>query len=61
MKIKITYLPGEEDQARLIVDAVGGLLRGQGGKVKERCQSPPYRHIYISSKRPDNRDFPEIS
>lgn len=53
MKVKITYLPGEEKWAFFVANCAGRVLRDRGAKVKERCDHPPYRHIYISSKPPE--------
>ena len=51
MKIKITYLPGEEKRAYLLAQLATNVL--PKSKVKERQEHPPYRHIYISSKPPE--------
>lgn len=51
MKVKITYLPGEEKRAYLLARIAASVL--PKSKVKERQEHPPYRHIYISSKPPE--------
>ena len=53
MKIKITYQPGEEELAYCITSFANGLLRDLAVKVKETCEHPLYRHVYISSKPPE--------
>ena len=56
MKIKITYLPGEEKWAYMFGNlAIAALRKATGNppRVKERQEHPPYRHIYISSKPPE--------
>lgn len=53
MKIKMTYQPGEEELAYCITSFANGLLRGLAVKVKETCEHPLYRHVYISSKPPE--------
>lgn len=54
MKIKFSYQPGEEKWAYLLASFVRGALSKSGAapRVKERCEHPPYRHIYITSKPP---------
>lgn len=59
LKIKITYLPSEEKGAWVIGNFVALMLRKMtrnNPKIKEREEHPPYRHIYISSKPPADRE-----
>ena len=50
MKVKITYLPGEEKRAYLLARIAASVL--PKSKVKERQEHPPHRHIYISTRPP---------
>ena len=50
MKVKITYLAGEEKQARTLVEFARGFLNGP--RVRTSDKHPPYRHIYISTTPP---------
>ena len=54
MKIKLSYLPEEELQA----DADLAVLKNRhpAAKVQRSDRHPPYRHIYLSTARPPNRE-----
>lgn len=54
MKIKFSYQPSEAKRVYLLVSFIKGFLGNSGAapRVKERCEHPPYRHIYITSKPP---------
>lgn len=53
MKIKFTYLPEEEPQAAAGVAALRRLHPGI--MVRESDRHPPFRHIYLATKKPGNR------
>ena len=46
MKVKVTYEPGEEKEAGVLTECAKAIL--PGAKIKESCQHPPFRHIYIA-------------
>lgn len=50
MKVTITYLPNEEGKAKLAKTIVSELCGGM--RVKERDTNPPFKSIYLSTKRP---------
>lgn len=52
MKIKIAYLPEEENLAHRVVQVLRCVM--DDPKVKERCQHPPFHHIYLTSKSKSN-------
>ena len=52
MKIKITYLPAEDQEAADIQAAI--LRRFPGAKIHESEAHPPFKHIYLSTKKPGN-------
>lgn len=52
MKVKITYLPGEEQVAEVLQNCAKVLLKQV--KVNRSDRHAPYKHIYISTeKQPD--------
>ena len=52
MKLKITYRPGEERKARLILSFVKGLC--PGAKLRESDAQPPYKVAYLTDKNTEN-------
>ena len=52
MKITIAYLPEEERKANLMKSIALGII--PGAKVKESDRHAPFKHIYLSSKKPEN-------
>lgn len=56
MKIKITYLPGEEEAASNIKTFAFHRLGADnaGVRVRESENNPPFKHIYLSTKKPGN-------
>ena len=48
MKVKITYLPEEEDAA--VADLAALQLRHPDAKVHRSDRHPPYKHIYLTAK-----------
>ena len=52
MKIKISYAPDEEWEARLIQKFVNGLIHGT--KVHKSENNPPYTQLYMTTRRPAN-------
>lgn len=59
MKITITYQPGEDQQARSILDQI----RHQLGKVKIKHSDrhKPYLHIYIAKEPPTGTNLEKDS
>ena len=53
MKITIAYLPEEERKAKLFQAVALGII--PGAKVKESDRHAPFKHIYLTSKKPENR------
>ncbi|USF26950.1 hypothetical protein N510_001883 [Firmicutes bacterium ASF500] len=51
MKITIAYLPEEFREADLIHRFAQGLL--DGAKVRKSDRHPPYKHIYLTAKKPE--------
>lgn len=52
MKVTIAYLPGEERKAGIIEAFIKGLI--PGAKVHESDRHAPFKHIYLTSKKPEN-------
>lgn len=50
MKITIAYLPAEEAEAT--ADLAGLLLRHPGAKVRKSDRHPPFKHIYVTNRKP---------
>lgn len=53
LKIAIAYLPGEEQKAAAIESFIKEL--SPGVKVRKSDRHAPYMHIYLSTKKPENR------
>lgn len=53
MKITIAYLPEEEQEVDNLKRLLSGILGG--AKVKESDRHAPYKHIYMTSKKPETR------
>ena len=51
MKITITYLPEEEREAHIIHIFSQSLLGNV--KVRKSDRHPPFKHIYLTTKRPE--------
>ena len=52
MKVKITYLPGEEQVAEVLQNCAKVLLKPVKVNISDR--HAPYKHIYIATeKQPD--------
>lgn len=49
MKVKIAYLPGEEQEAEALHNCAKELLKPV--KVNRSDRHAPYRHIYIATKK----------
>lgn len=49
MKVKITYLPGEEREAETLHNCAKELLKPV--KVQRSDRHPPYKHIYIATEK----------
>ena len=52
MKIIVAYLPEEEREANGIRWFVYGMCPGT--KVRKSDRHPPFKHIYLTTKRPEN-------
>lgn len=52
MKVKITYLPGEEREAETLHNCAKELLKPV--KVQRSDRHPPYKHIYIATEKQPN-------
>ena len=48
MKVKITYLPGEEREAETLHNCAKAMLKPV--KVSRSDRHPPYKHIYIATE-----------
>ena len=59
MKITIAYLPAEDQEAADIQAAI--LRRFPGAKILKSEAHPPYKHTYLTTKKPGKtecaRDF----
>ena len=53
MKLTIAYLPEEQEEAAACVAALRQLQPGI--MVRESDRHPPFRHIYLTTKKPGNR------
>lgn len=51
MKVKITYLPGEEREVEILHRFTKALLNPV--KVQRSDRHPPYKHIYIATEKPE--------
>jgi len=51
MKIKISYKPEEEKEAAASVVALLRVL--QGAKVRESDRHAPFKHTYITTRKPE--------
>lgn len=52
MKIKLSYLPEDEAEAVATVAAIRQLHPGV--KIRKSEANPPYKHIYLTTKKPAN-------
>lgn len=57
MKIKISYKSGEEKEAAASVVALLRVLRG--AKVRESDRHAPFKHTYITTRKPETEDGPK--
>lgn len=51
MKIQLSYLPGEDLAARTVEEWCRGTFPGV--KVRESDRHPPFKHIYMTTKKPE--------
>lgn len=56
MKITISFLPSEYRPATTIKAFLTSFL--PGAKIRESEKHPPYKQIYITTKRPADTDTP---
>ena len=52
MKITIAYLPAEEEKAMRLMDLV--CAECKNAKINKSALHPPFKHIYLSTKKPEN-------
>ena len=52
MKVKISYLPEEEQEAA--ADLAALISQHPGAKVRKSDTHPPFKHIYLTTKIPGN-------
>lgn len=57
MKITIAYLPGEERDINIIREFASSLL--QPVKVHESDRHAPFKHIYLTTKKPETPCAPK--
>lgn len=55
MKITISYLPEEQQKAHNLLLFIQSLLAGCVDKVRESDRNPPYKHIYVTTRKPKTR------
>ena len=53
MKITISYIEDEQKEAATIVAVLRRLQPGV--KVRESDRHPPFKHTYLTTKKPGNR------
>lgn len=52
MKITLAYLPGEDQE---VADIQASILRQfPGAKIRKSEAHPPFKHIYVTTKKPAN-------
>lgn len=51
MKIKLSFLPAERERVSEAVKALERVLAGDGPRISRSDRHPPYRHIYIVTKK----------
>lgn len=52
MKITIAYLPAEEQEASADLAALHS--RHPGARVRKSDARPPFKHVYVTTKKPAN-------
>lgn len=52
MKITISYIPAEQKAATADLEVL--LQRHPGARVHKSDTRPPYKHIYLTTKKPQN-------
>lgn len=52
MKITIAYIPDEQEAATDMVTAIRRISPNM--KVRKSDRHPPFRHIYLATKKPEN-------
>lgn len=52
MKITLAYIPDEEEIATATVAVLHQLH--PGAKVRKSDRHPPFKHIYLTTKKPEN-------
>lgn len=54
MKITIAYLPEEQQKANTLLLFLQSLLSGSVDRVRESDRNPPFKHIYLTTRKPKN-------
>ena len=52
MKITIAYLPEEQQKVNNLLLFIKSLLSSSVDRVRESDRNPPYKHIYLTTKKP---------
>lgn len=52
MKITLAHIPDEEETATATVAVLRQLH--PGAKVRKSARHPPFKHIYLTTKKPEN-------
>lgn len=52
MKITLAYIPDEEETATATVAVLRQLH--PGAKARKSDRHPPFKHIYLTTKKPEN-------
>ena len=52
MKITIAYIPDEQEAVTISVAALRRISPNM--KVRKSDRHPPFRHIYLTTKKPEN-------
>ena len=53
MKITIAYLPEEQQKANNLLRCLRSFLGDSLDKVRESDRHPPFRHIYMTTRKPE--------
>lgn len=55
MKITVSYLPEEQQKANTLLRCLYSLLGDSVDKVRESDRHAPFYHIYLTTRKPENR------
>ena len=56
MKVTLSYIPEEQKEAAAVLAALRPLLAWE--KVRKSDRHPPFKHIYLTTKRPETPENP---